>query len=124
MLEFVIGDGAEGELIEAKNRSAGKGHEQRRMRGNDELRMLRDHFFEQRHERELPNGRERRFRFIQQVKSAGHEARLKEAQKTFAVRSRVRVFALHRRATTRIRVRPWRSRGARSLRLFAGCTRH
>src|SRR2546422_6812640 len=64
------------------------------MRGDDELSLLIDHLFQHRHQGQLSLRRERRFGFIQQIESAGHEARLEELQKALAVRIGVEVLAV------------------------------
>src|SRR6266511_4451848 len=81
-------------IVEAQDPRAGKGHQDRRMRGDDELGLLIDHLLQHRHQGQLSLRRERGFGFIEQIESAGHKARLEELQKALAVRIGVEVLAV------------------------------
>src|SRR6188474_1537107 len=53
--------------IEVENGSTGKSHDDRRVRGNDKLRILSNHHFHHREQDQLPHWGKRRFRLVQQV---------------------------------------------------------
>src|SRR5436305_268830 len=94
VLDLVVGNAAHGRVVEAEYTSAGQRHQYRRVRGDDELRVLRRHLLEHREQSQLTLRRERRFRLVQKVEAARHESRLEEVQKTLSVRARVRVLAV------------------------------
>ena len=64
------------------------------MRRDDELRVLRDHVRDHRHQPELALGAQRRLRLVQQVEPARNEPRLEEPQEALAVRVGVEVHAV------------------------------
>src|ERR1044072_4008846 len=94
VLDLVVGQAAQGRVVEAENVCAGQGHEDGRVRGDDELRVLRGHLFEHGEQRELSLRRERGLRLVQKIKSAGHNPRLEEVEEALAVRARVCVLAV------------------------------
>src|SRR2546426_7699768 len=53
--------------VKTQDRGSRKSHQDRRMRGDDELRVLLNHFLEHREQRQLPLRRKRRFRLIEQI---------------------------------------------------------
>src|ERR1043165_875818 len=94
VLDLVVGQAAQGRVVEAEDVCAGQGHEDGRVRGDDELRVLRGHLFEHGEQRELSLRRERGLRLVQKIKSAGHKPRLEEVKEALAVRARVCVLAV------------------------------
>src|SRR5437867_1803845 len=72
-IEIVIRDHLHGHPIEGIDLCVREREQQRRMRRNDELRILRDHVADHREEGELALRRERRLRLVQQVQAAGHK---------------------------------------------------
>src|SRR5918997_1746853 len=89
VLDLFVSDAADGGAVEAEDVGAGQSHQDGRVRGDDELRVLLGHPLEHREEGELALRRERRLRLVEQVEAAGDEARLEEAEEALAVRALV-----------------------------------
>ena len=103
LLIFRFVDRAVGKL---KYLRSGEREQDRRVCGDDELRIFLYHLFERGDKCQLAHGRERGFGFVEQIQAAGDEAGLEESQKRFAMRARVEtiaVSALHLRQLTLIR---------------------
>src|SRR5215203_2567673 len=94
VLDLFVADTADGGAVEAEDVGAGQRHQDRRVRGDDELRVLLRHPFKHREECQLALRRERRLRLVEQVEAARDEARLEEVEEALAVRARVGVLAV------------------------------
>ena len=81
MLSFCVGDfgnAAFGKLVDPRVRIR---QQDRRMRGDDQLRLMMNQPVQQRQHAQLALRRERRFRFVQQIDAVPLEPMLQQRQK-------------------------------------------
>ena len=64
-------------VFKLNNIRFGEGKDNRRMRGDDELGIFRDHLLQHGDEGQLARGRKRGFGFIQKIQAIRHKTRLK-----------------------------------------------
>jgi hypothetical protein len=95
MLDFVVGDPADGLWVEAIDRSIWERHQHWWVGGDHELRvLLLDHHLQHGQQPKLAHRRERRLRLIQQVQAVWNKAWLEQRKIALAMRVGIQIVAI------------------------------